>query len=176
MPIFARMPLAAKTKALPTAVLLSPAEREVIEFFVHLGRQLSLPRSVGEIYGLLFATGEEHSLDDLVRRLGISKGSASQGLRVLRGAGAVRGTFRPGDRKDYYEAELELTALVRRFLRDHFSAKMEETDRRLDHLHTVVQDPRNAPPAGLDDRVERLQSWQRKASRLAPLMSAFLKI
>jgi HTH-type transcriptional regulator, glycine betaine synthesis regulator len=170
------MPPVAKQKAVPQAFVLAPAEREVIEFFVHLGRHLSLPRSVGEIYGLLFATGGAHTLDDLVQRLQISKGSASQGLRVLREAGAVRVTFLPGDRKDYYEAELELTALVRRFLHDQVSAKMEEAGRRLEHLQSVVLDPDNAAPAGLDGRVERLQSWQRKANRLAPLVTAFLKI
>ena len=78
---------------------ITNAEREVVEFFVHLGRYLSLPRSVGEIYGLLFAKGEAMTLDELVRRLGISKGSASQGLRLLRGVGAVRVGYRPGDRK-----------------------------------------------------------------------------
>jgi DNA-binding transcriptional regulator GbsR (MarR family) len=170
------MPPVAKQKAPASAFVLAPAEREVIEFFVHLGRHLSLPRSVGEIYGLLFATGGAHTLDDLVQRLQISKGSASQGLRVLREAGAVRVTFLPGDRKDYYEAELELTALVRRFLRDQVSAKMEEAGRRLEHLQSVVLDPENAAPAGLDGRVGRLQSWQRKADRLAPLVAAFLKI
>ncbi len=170
------MPPVTKQKAPLSPVVLAPAEREVIEFFVHLGRHLSLPRSVGEIYGLLFATGEAHALDDLVQRLGISKGSASQGLRVLREAGAVRATFRQGDRKDYYEAELELTALVRRFLRDQFAARMEEADHRLVQLQAVVQDPDNAAPRGLDGRVERLQSWHRKASRLAPLVTAFLKI
>ena len=154
----------------------APAEREVVEFFVHLGKYLSLPRSVGEIYGLLFATGEKLTLDDLVARLAMSKGSASQGLRMLRGAGAVRVTHLPGDRKDYYEAEADLPALIRGFLRDQLVLKLEHADRRLDRLRTVVDDPENGAPAGLSGRVERLQSWQNKARRLLPLASTFLKL
>jgi DNA-binding transcriptional regulator GbsR (MarR family) len=154
----------------------APAEREVVEFFVHLGKYLSLPRSVGEIYGLLFATGDRLTLDDLVVRLGMSKGSASQGLRMLRGAGAVRITHQPGDRKDYYEAEAELPALIRGFLRDQLVLKLEHADRRLDRLRSIVDDPRNGAPKGLSVRVERLQSWQNKARRLVPLVSTFLKI
>jgi DNA-binding transcriptional regulator GbsR (MarR family) len=154
----------------------APAEREVVEFFVHLGKYLSLPRSVGEIYGLLFATGEKLTLDDLVARLAISKGSASQGLRLLRGAGAVRVTHLPGDRKDYFEAEADLPALIRGFLRDQLVLKLEHADRRLDRLRAVVDDPENGAPAGLSGRVERLQSWQNKARRLLPLASTFFKL
>lgn len=163
-----------EAKRLPAAP--GPAEREVVEFFVQVGRFFSLPRSVGEIYGLLFATGAQLTLDDLVLLLRISKGSASQGLRVLRSAQAVRVSHRPGDRKDYYEAELELPSLVRGFLRDHLALKFEQADQRLDRLREVVEDPRNSAPEGLAERVERLKAWQSKGRRLLPLASAFLKL
>lgn len=155
---------------------LSPAEKEVVEFFVHLGRYFSLPRSVGEIYGLLFATGGQHSLDDLVARLGISKGSASQGLRLLRDAGAVKPAYRTGERRDYYEADAELPALIRGFLRDQLALKLEHAGERLEHLQEVVNNPRNGAPAGLESRVGRLVSWHGKTRRLVPLVSTFLKI
>lgn len=155
---------------------LAPAEREVIEFFVHIGKYLSLPRSVGEIYGLLFARGDKMTLDDLVTELHISKGSASQGLRMLRGARAVRVSHAPGDRKDYFEAEAELPALIRGFLRDQLAIKMERADERLGSLRAVVDDPSNGAPDGLSVRVERLQSWHNKARRLVPLVSTFLKM
>jgi DNA-binding transcriptional regulator GbsR (MarR family) len=155
---------------------ITPAEREVVEFFVHLGRYLSLPRSVGEIYGLLFANGGAMTLDGLVRRLGISKGSASQGLRMLRGVGAVRVSYRPGDRKDYYEAEVELPTLVRGFLRDQLSVRLNHANDRLGRLRDAVDDPANGAPDGLVRRVERLESWNKKAKRLVPLVSTFLKM
>lgn len=140
-----------------------------------LAGYLSLPRSVGEIYGLLFATGEQLTLDDLVVRLGISKGSASQGLRVLRGAQAVRVSHRTGDRKDYYEAELELPSLAKGFLRDHLVSKFERVDQRLGQISAMLADPSSKAPEGLAGRVERLRAWQSKGSRLLPLVSAFLK-
>lgn len=155
---------------------LAPAEREVIEFFVHLGRYLSLPRSVGEIYGILFASGKQMTLDELVRRLGISKGSASQGLRLLRSVAAVKVSYRPGDRKDYFEAEVEFPALVRGFLRDQLSIRLGHANERLGRLMQIVEDPANEAPDGLPHRVERLVSWHKKAKRLVPLVSTFLKM
>lgn len=158
------------------AAPVSPAEREVLDFFIHFGKYLSLPRSVGEIYGLLFARGAKLTLDDLVNQLGISKGSASQGLRMLRGVGAVRISHEPGDRKDYFEAETELPTLLRGFLRDQLAVKMERAEEHLQRLRSAVDDPRGGAPEGLSARVERLQSWHNKARRLVPLVSTFLKI
>lgn len=169
------MPRALSFEASRSSRHLSTAEREVIEFFVHLGRYLSLPRSVGEIYGLLFATGEPLTLDGLVRRLAISKGSASQGLRLLRGVGAVRVGYRPGDRKDYFEAEVEFPTLIRSFLRDQLSVRLSHADERLRRLRKAVDDPANGVPDGLTNRVDRLISWQKKARRILPLVATFLK-
>jgi len=159
-----------------TASPLSRAEREILDFFVQMGKYLSLPRSVGEIYGLLFARGEPLTLDDLVTQLGISKGSASQGLRMLRNVGAVRASHVPGDRKEYFDAETELPALLRGWMRDQLTAKMDRADERLAALQTLIDDPVNGAPDGLSSRVERLQSWHNKARRLLPLVPTFLKL
>lgn len=170
------MPRTRNLAVSPAGSRITPAEREVLEFFVQIGRYLSLPRSVGEIYGLLFATGDTMTLDDLVRRLDISKGSASQGLRLLRGVGAVQVSYRRGDRKDYFQAEVELPSLVRGFLRDELSVRFNHADERLQRLRETIEEPGSGAPAGLPERVERLQSWHKKAKRLVPLVSTFLKM
>ena len=115
-------------------------------------------------------------MDDLVEQLAMSQGFASRGLRLLRGVGAVQISHLPGDRKDYFEAEAELPALVRGFLRDQLSAKMDRADERFGRLRALVDDPSNSAPDGLSVRVERLQSWHNKARRLVPLVSTFLRM
>jgi hypothetical protein len=69
---------------------LAAVEQELIAIFADLSVALGLPRSLGQIYGLAFASPEPVCFDDVVSRLGLSKGSASQGLRVLRELGALR--------------------------------------------------------------------------------------
>ena len=68
---------------------LSPFQLESVSLFISIFGVLSLPRSVGEIYGLLFSTQEPLSLDDVQNRLQLSRGSASEGLRWLRSLGAI---------------------------------------------------------------------------------------
>ena len=47
---------------------LGPVEVQVIQVFVDGVKVLGFPRSIGEIYGLLFISPDPLSLDDLVQR------------------------------------------------------------------------------------------------------------
>ncbi len=64
-------------------------QSECIELFAEVVYALGLPRSIGQIYGLLYASPAPLSFSDIVERLEISKGSASQGLQLLRSLGAI---------------------------------------------------------------------------------------
>lgn len=75
---------------------LDSVETELIAIFADLSAALGLPRSLGQIYGLAYASVEPICFDDVVSKLGLSKGSASQGIRVLRELGALR-VAPPGD-------------------------------------------------------------------------------
>src|SRR5205809_7967471 len=87
---------------------LNPLETETIDLFVQVSRLLGQPRSLAEIYGLLFISARPMPMDDLIGRLSISKGSASQGLKFLRSVGAVRIVYVAGERRAHYEAVAEL--------------------------------------------------------------------
>ena len=75
-------------------------ESAVIDLFLNAANSFGLPKSYGQIYGLLFCRDQPLAMDEVVDLLQISKGSASQGLRALRQLGAVSSTFAPGDRKE----------------------------------------------------------------------------
>src|SRR5438874_9235573 len=119
--------------------LLSPLETEIIDLFVQLSRLLGQPRSLAEIYGLLFIAGKPMAMDDLIERLRLSKGSASQGLKFLRAAGAVRMVYIAGDRRVHYEAVAELRNLTTRFLREQIVPHLENGHNRLERIATLVK-------------------------------------
>ncbi len=82
---------------------------EVEEEFVGLWRQMSalwgISPTMAEIHGLLFLTGDSLASDDIMERLGISRGNASMNLRQLLEWGLVRLVHKRGDRRDYYETQ-----------------------------------------------------------------------
>lgn len=147
---------------------LSAFERECIDVFVRAAQVLAVPRSIGEIYGLLFASAEALSMDAVVQRLAISKGSASQGLRFLRDVGAVRAEYVPGDRRDHFVAETELRRLAAGFLREQVRPHLDSGANllgRLDSAAAVADNPRFA--AG---RVRKLRRWHRFGGQVLPLL------
>jgi DNA-binding transcriptional regulator GbsR (MarR family) len=157
---------------------LSPLERQVVAIFVDGVRVLGLPRSIGEIYGLLFVSRKPLSLDDLVERLRISKGSASQGLRTLKSLGAVReanGTNGAAERRTYYEPAVELKRLVGGFIREQVRPHLESGRNKIKQLSDTargVEDPELREFLG--DRVERLDQWLRSGSRVLPILQKIL--
>jgi DNA-binding transcriptional regulator GbsR (MarR family) len=81
---------------------------EIEEKFIGLWRSMSslwgISPTMAEIHGLLFLTGEALSMDDIMARLGISRGNVSMNLSKLAEWGLVRRVHKRGDRRDYYES------------------------------------------------------------------------
>jgi DNA-binding transcriptional regulator GbsR (MarR family) len=154
----------------PAPPPLNELETEIIDFFVQLSRLLGQPRSLAELYGLIFISARPLAMDDLIERLGLSKGSASQGLKFLRTLGAVKMVYVAGERRVYYEAVAELRNLVTRFLRDQIVPHLDNGQERLDHIADLI---RQLPPpdrARINGRVKMLQSWERNGRRFLPLV------
>lgn len=152
-------------------------EREALAVFVDGVRVLGLPPSIGEIYGLLFISQAPLSLDDLVKRLKISKGSASQGLRTLKSLGAVRETNGNGngERRTYYEPAVELKRLVGGFIREQIRPHLESGRhkiKRLGDLANGESDPDRRQ--FLLERTDRLDHWIRNGGRVLPLIQRIL--
>ncbi len=153
--------------------MLGEFEIGVIDLFVSAVRLLGMPKSIGEIYGLLFTAAEPLALDGIMSRLQMSKGSASQGLKFLRNVGAVRPVYVAGERRDHFEAVIELKPLVAGFIRKELVPQMELGSVRLGHLATMVEAD---PDAGelAHHRLGRLQQWNRSAQEFLPLVNAMI--
>ena len=166
--------LAKAAKEPKPAAHLSPLETEIIDFFVQLSRLLGQPRSLAEIYGLLFISGRPLAMDDLIERLQFSKGSASQGLKFLRNIGAVRMVYVAGERRVHYEAVAELRNLATRFLRDQIVPHLDNGQARLERIAEMVKQLPPEERPRINGRVKMLQSWERNGRRFLPLVVKIL--
>jgi DNA-binding transcriptional regulator GbsR (MarR family) len=149
---------------------LSALETEVVELFVELSRLLGQPKSIGEIYGLLFISKDPMSMEELCARLGLSSGSASQGLRYLRNLGAVRKVYVAGERRDYFSAVAELRELVGRFLKDHITPQFDEGLKRLDRIEALTRELEGDEKRRVGLKVTMLRSWARNGKTFLPLI------
>src|SRR5215469_10567579 len=82
--------------------------QDVENQFVGLWRTMSslwgVSPTMAEIHGLLYISGAALSMDEIMDRLGISRGNVSMNLSKLVEWGLVRKVHKRGDRRDYYES------------------------------------------------------------------------
>jgi len=153
---------------------LDPVEIEIIHLFIKLAVAYGQPRSVAEIYGLLFVSEAPLSMDALIERLNLSKGSASQGLKYLHDLGAARTVYVAGDRRTHYEAVTELRMLAGRFLRQHMLIHFEDSEARLDRIAGHAGKLSDNQRRHIVERIKLLRRWERTGRRILPLVLKML--
>lgn len=159
----------------PPVPSLDPLEQQMVSVFVDGVRVLGLPRSIGEIYGLLYISATPLSLDDLANKLNISKGSVSQGLRALKTLGAVREAGGITERRTHFEPAVELKRLVGGFIREQVRPHLDSGKskvRQLGSMVSGVEDPHRRE--FLSERVERLEQWMSRGGKVLPLLQKIL--
>lgn len=158
---------------------ISEVESKIVDFFIQLTKLLAMPKSVGEIYGVLFASSKPLCVADMTGKLGISKATASYALRFLANINAIAITKEFGNRSDLYTAETSVRKLASGFLSERVEPFIEERDGDLEALTDLSEELPETDPESVEEkdflkaRVKMLTGWQRNASQLVPLMRGF---
>jgi DNA-binding transcriptional regulator GbsR (MarR family) len=162
------------------SVLKSKARRELVDCTGRLFQRVGLPRSTGQIYGLLYLSPKPLSLDDMVSSLELSKGSASNGTRHLLSLGAIRRVWAPGERKDFFESVGNISAVLRSIYREFLRPRFGATGRTLSSILEILELDRRAGDLDEEEvdfcreRIEGLLKLQKRLSKLAPLAEKIL--
>ena len=151
---------------------LSSVEAEAIEFFARNAQRLSLPRSLGELFGLLFASAQPLPFEVFAQKLALSRGSVSTGLRHLQRLGAVKTTLVPGDRRTFYEAETSLRKVITTFVESTIRPALDENEQALIRLtQSLEREPNPIGREVLRQRLSSLSGYQRTFQQLIPLLA-----
>ncbi|GAB4165108.1 MAG: GbsR/MarR family transcriptional regulator [Terrimicrobiaceae bacterium] len=153
---------------------LSELEVEAIEMFINFLKLIGLPKSVGEIYGLLFVSPKPQAMDEIMARLEISLGAASQGLKILRSLGAVKAIYVPGDRRDHFVADLELSTFATVFIKEELMPRMERATQRIQRMKELSLVMAPAERKITEKRIQRLKHWLEKGQTMMPWILKFL--
>jgi DNA-binding transcriptional regulator GbsR (MarR family) len=116
------------------------------------------------------------AMDDIMQRLDISLGAASQGLKLLRSFGAVRVVYERGDRRDHYVADLELSRFATVFIKEELQPRI---DMAMERLQRMEQSLAGLPPKerrATKQRLERLKHWLNKGQKILPWLVRFMKL
>jgi len=155
---------------------LSDVQTGMIDVFAGAAVQLGLPKSLGQIYGLLYASPTPLAFREIADQLEISAGSASQGIRVLRDLGAIHPAEVPDDRREHFTPELSLRRLLGGVLKTRVQGPLESGAVKLQALGSRLEWAGVSEPDAefLRGRLESIQTWHRKAKLMLPLLRTFL--
>lgn len=148
-------------------------ERDLVEVFAELADLFGNPRSHGQIYGLLFTEPEAMSMEDISKRVGISLGATSQGLRALEDLGVVEREVR--GRFGYYSAKLELKTLISGFVRQRLMPRLEKSNTALKDMQSLIADMSPEEAREAEWRLHRVTQWHARATTFLPLAEKILQ-
>ena len=146
----------------------------MIELFVGGAQLIGLPKSVGQIYGYLYSAVKPTTMDQLISELGISKGSASQGLKFLRQLGAIKTQLVIGDRRDHFVAEVKSKKLMGGFIREKLIPALDEGEERIGFVKRLLAADGLLEDQLHKDQVTKLETWNKKLRMALPLINKVL--
>ena len=150
----------------------STPEDSILNLCVKLCAILGLPKSVGLIYGAVFVAREPMEAGQICRKLKISRGSVSQGLKFLRELGAIRVEGENGNRAEHFVVEDHLRKAVETFVSKKIAPAFEELGDEVVHLE---KDPNLSLPTELKEKLETIRRWHSHGQLLLPLVTGFLR-
>jgi len=113
---------------------LREAQDRFIASWGRMGSVWGISRTMAEVHALLYITGSPMCTDDIMARLGVSRGNVSMSVRSLLEWGVIEKVRLPGDRKEYFSAEQDVWSMMRAIARERIK---REVDPLLDALDEI---------------------------------------
>jgi DNA-binding transcriptional regulator GbsR (MarR family) len=151
-----------------TPTSLPHAEPLIKQFVEHWGlmaRSWGINSSMGELFALLYITGNDWTAEDLRHWLGVSRGNVSMNLRELLSWGVVHKVHRAGERRELFRAETEVWTLFRKILRERKRRELEPSLHVLDATSKLAES--HAELQGIQTRIESLRKFFKAIDALA---------
>jgi len=154
---------------------VSESPRElVLAYFSRAAETIGLPRSVAQIYATLFLSEQPLAFEEIVALSGLSKASASTGLRDLERLQGVERVVIPADRRSFYRAQLSIRRIVGAFMAESIKPGIDDGARLLgkaaasldSHSQVAVSDH-------FRSRLQSLLTWHDRASEILPILAVF---
>ena len=150
---------------------LSKARDRFVEGIGRLAATVGVSRVNGQLYAMLFLSEKPLCLDDMVERLKISKGNASLNIRKLESLGVAKRVWVKGDRKDFYQAELDIEKIIKGGLIDIARSRMKIA---LDTV-TETEDLIKKAQANLNEEEKRIKKLYLKRLESAKEINNFIE-
>ena len=133
-------------------------------------------RTMAETHALLYVSERALCMDEIMERLQISRGSVSINLRQLLAWDLVRRVHKPGDRKEYFEAETDtwqmFGAITRHRRRREVEPIIDTITRCRDMVSSDAREPDTHQTKVYRERLEKMLRFVEMTSGLFNVVMA----
>jgi len=127
--------------------------------------KFGLNNIMAQLYAILYLSNKPLSLNDMVERLNISKGSVSVNVRALERYGIVRRVWVKGSRRDYYEAETDISKVIIDRAKSMIQGRLSELEEMVNASYQAL----NLVDALDKDEEKKLKVFKERLDRLRSL-------
>lgn len=113
---------------------LTEGKARFIESWGALGSNWGISRTMAQVHALLLVSCKPLCADQVMEALQISRGNANMSVRSLMDWGLVHKVLKPGDRKDYFEAEKDMILMMKQII---LQRKRKELDPMIKVLEEI---------------------------------------
>tara|TARA_R110002167_G_scaffold216661_3_gene421454 strand:+ start:5183 stop:5737 length:555 start_codon:yes stop_codon:yes gene_type:complete len=161
---------------------LTPMLESFVMHFGEMGSRWGFNRTVGQIVALLVISEEPITANDIADALRISRGNVSMGLKELQAWRLVQLQHKPGERKEYFQANGSIWDMANRVFEERRKREMDPT---LSLLRDILLDkPANQRELHaqqklqeVHDLLEGITKWSSELQRLSPeKLNALMKL
>lgn len=119
-------------------------KQELLSTWGTLATQWGINRTMAQIHALLLISPDPLSAEEIMEELSISRGNANMNIRELMSWDLVKKILKPGERKEFFEAEKDMYEIFKRVARERKRREIEPLLKVFDQL-SKIEDENSDP-------------------------------
>jgi len=141
------------------------AKQQFIQQWGVLGTQWGINRTMAQIHALLLVSVEPLSADDIMAQLKISRGNTNMNVRELMDWGIVEKVLKPGERKEFFQADKDIWSVAMRIIKERKRREVEPILNTMNQLKEVEGNKNDKETKQFLEIINDIQKFSNQASK-----------
>lgn len=152
---------------------LTEAKQQFIQAWGVFGSNWGINRTMAQIHAYLLVSSDALNADELMEGLQISRGNVNMNVRDLVNWGIVYKVLKPGDRKEYFEAEKDIWKVAMCILKERKKRELNPIIETMEQFKDLSVDKKDKEAKAFLDTISQIQKFAKQADgALAGLIKA----
>lgn len=152
---------------------LDEAKQHLIQTWGTLGSSWGVSRTMAQVHALLLVSATSMTTEEIMEALQISRGNVNMNVRDLMNWGIVRKVLKPGERKEFFEAEKDIWKVGMLVAKERKKRELEPIIKSLEQISIIEVEESDSDTKQFLETIENLKNFANNTnSMLDSIMKA----